>query len=251
MDCAKEGNLNIVKDEFKNSQLKLRDGRTVSLDSDEALVTILSPLIHSTDLKTAISFIDQLGLSERVIELYTKNINTQKVCKKIKRIDNILISANSQIKSIKKEQAKLGNIDDAPDWAEKLEELRNNLIRKVHNTNYKKIDKLVNATFNDLLDEIEKHPQHSKTALLYLHLEQLKDGILYLAKHDVDKLNNALKAYQQYVDMIKQLQLPPNSPAIKLRDEYLVKIQEIEDFANKHTRRYDELSLHTENSDDY
>jgi hypothetical protein len=251
MDCAKEGNLNIVKDEFKNSQLKLRDGRTVSLDSDESLQTILTPLIHGMDPKTAILFIEQLGLSERVIELYTKNINTKKVCKNIKRIDSIFASANEQIKTIKKESAKLGNIDNDPNWEQKIEELRTTIKRKAHNTNYRKIEKLVDAAFSDLLDEIERHPQHSKTALLYLYLEQLKAGIVYLAKNDVDKLNASLKGYQRYIDLIKQLQLPPNSPAIEQRKQYLAEIQKIEDFAIQHTRRYEELELQTENSDDY
>ena len=252
MECAKEGNLNIVRDEFRNSQLQLKDGRTVSLDSDEALNIILTPLIHGTDEKTALLFIEQLGLSERVIELYAKNINTNRMCKFIKRIDSIFTSANTQIKTVKKEITKLGNIDNDPDWAQKLEDLRQTLKRRVHNTNYRKIDKLVDASFNDLLDEIEKHPQHPKTALLYLHMENLKSGIEYLAKADVNKLNSALKGYQRYIDLIKQLQIPPNSPAIELREKYLAEIQKVEDFATKYTgRHYDELEFHTKSSDDY
>jgi hypothetical protein len=251
MECAKEGNLNIVRDEFKNSQLQLKDGRTVSLDSDEALNIILYPLIHGMDDKTPLLFIEQLGLSERVIELYAKDINMKKMCQYIKRIDSIFLSANVQLKAIKKETAKLGNIDNDPNWAQKIEDLRQIIKRRVHNTNYRKIEKLVDASFNDLLDEIEKHPQHSKTALIYLHMEELKSGIMYLANADVNKLNAALKGYQKYVDLIKTLQLPPNSPAIEIRNQYLAKVQEVEDFAQKHTRHYEELELHTENSDDF
>ena len=103
-----------------------------------------------------------------------------------------------------------------------------------------------------MLDEIEKHPQHPKTALLYLHMENLKSGIEYLAKADVNKLNSALKGYQRYIDLIKQLQIPPNSPAIELREKYLAEIQKVEDFATKYTgRHYDELEFHTKSSDDY
>ena len=120
----------------------------------------------------------------------------KKVCKNIKRIDSIFESANEQLKAIKKENEKLGNIDNDPNWEQRLEEFRTTLKRRVHNTNYRKIEKLVDATFSDLLDEIEKHPQHSKTALLYLHIEQLKAGIMFLAKHDVAKLNMTLKGYQ-------------------------------------------------------
>lgn len=251
MECAKEGNLNIVRDEFRNSQLQMKDGRTISLDSDEALQYILNPLIHGTDEKTALLFIEQLGLSERVIELYAKDINMKRMCQFIKRIDSIFASANAQLKAIKKENAKLGNIDYDPNWAQKIEDLRQTLKRRVHNTNYRKIEKLVDASLNDLLDDIEKHPQHSKTALLYLHIEELKSGIVYLAKNDVNKLNMALRGYQRYIDMIKQLQLPPNSPAIETRNKYLAEIQKVEDFATKHTRRYEELEIHTVNSDDF
>ena len=251
MECAKEGNLNIVRDEFRNSQLQMKDGRTMSLDSDEALQYILNPLIHGTDEKTALLFIEQLGLSERVIELYAKDINMKRMCQYIKRIDSIFTSANAQLKAIKKENAKLGNIDYDPDWAQKIEDLRQSIKHRVHNTNYRKIEKLVDASFNDLLDDIKKHPQHSKTALLYLHIEELKSGIVYLAKNDVNKLNMALRDYQRYIDLIKQLQLPPNSPAIETRNKYLEEIQKVEDFATKHTRRYDELELHTESRDDF
>ena len=251
MECAKEGNLNIVRDEFRNSQLQLKDGRTVVLDSDEALLSILNPLIHGMDSKTALLFIEQLGLSERVIELYAKEINTKRMCKFIKRIDSIFASANAQLRTIKKENAKLENIDNDTNWVEKIEELRKTLKRRVHNTNYRKIEKLVDASFNDLLDDIEKHPQHSKTALVYLHIEELKSGIMYLAKNDVNRLNMALKGYQRYIDLIKQLQVPPNSPAIEIRNQYLAKIQEVENFAEQHTRRYEDLELHTANADDY
>jgi hypothetical protein len=82
-------------------------------------------------------------------------------------------------------------------------------------------------------------------------MDNLKMGIMYLAKTDVNKLNETLKAYQRYVDLIKQLQLPPNSPAIKLREQYLAEVDKIEDFIQKHSRKYDELEMGTQSSDDY
>ena len=251
MDCAKEGNLNIVRDEFKNSQLQLKDGRTLPLDSDEVLEAILKPLVEGMDPKTALLFIEQLGLSERAIEVFTKDVNMKKMCQHIRRIDSIFSSANTQLKTIRTEQAKLGNIDKDPNWEQKLNELREKLKRKVHNTNYRKIEKLVDAAFNDLLDEIEKHPNHSKTALLYLNLENLKGGIVYLAKHDVERLNLSLKGYQRYIDLIRQLKLQPNSPAIEIRNQYLAEIEKVEQFAEKHTRKYEELEFHTANADDF
>lgn len=249
MDCAKEGNLNIVRDELKNSQIQLNDGRIVSLDSDLGLSIILEPIMQGLDTKTIKTFIEQLGLSERVIEVYTKNLKTENIRSLIKRIDSILTSVNSQLKFIKKETAKLENIDDDTNYEEKLEELKQNIKQKINRTNYRKSNKFVDAAFSDLLKEIKKHPQHSKATLLNLYMDELKQGMIYLSSADVANKNNELKAYQSYINLLRELQLPPNSPAIQVRDEYLEKIKAVEEFAQKHTKQYAEMQLHTENSD--
>ena len=78
-----------------------------------------------------------------------------------------------------------------------------------------------------------------------------KGGIVNEQEESLVPLSNGCICCNLKLDLIKQLQLPPNSPAIEQRKQYLAEIQKIEDFANQHTRRYEELELHTQNSDDY
>ena len=92
MECAGNANLNIVRDEFKNSKMILQNGIVVNMDSDFAISTMLAPLLADSDLDTAVIFIEQLGLSERVIDIALKNANFKQAYSNIKRIMILIIS---------------------------------------------------------------------------------------------------------------------------------------------------------------
>nr|QGT49736.1 hypothetical protein Melaina855_1230 [uncultured Candidatus Melainabacteria bacterium] len=247
MNCAKEGNLNIVREEFKNSQIMLNDGRIVSLDSDEGLIIILDPLMRDEDIDTLVMFIEQLGLSERVIEMYTKNIKFDNVYKNIKRIDNILLSVSKQTEIVKKELDKLGNIDNDPDYIEKINQTKENIIKKFKNTNYRKSIKIVEEGFKNALAEIEKHPELSKTAYLHLFMENVKTATLYVATNQIDQLNLKLMAYQRIYDLLRNLKVRKDSYVLPYLEKYFEEVKKVEEFANQHTRDYKNLDLKTGN----
>lgn len=244
MDCAKEGNLNIVKDELKNSQIKLSDGSYVTINSDAGMSIVVAALLEGMDLKDVKTFIEQLGLSERVVEVYSK-MNMKKLYSLVKRLHSIFSSVNSQLKFIRKETEKLGNIDDVPNYEEKLEVLKQNIKHKIHNTNYRKTGKIVDSAFTDLLNKIKEDPQISKTDLLNIYLNGLKQAMIMVSSADVNEIISAQKDYQLYISLVQQLQLPPNSPAIGLREEFLGKIKELEEFTKQQHRRYPELNITT------
>ena len=154
MNCAREGNLNIVRDEFKNSQIVLNDGRIVNMDSDEGIAVLIKPLLEDEDLDTLVMFIEQLGLTERVIEMFTKDIKFDKVYKNIKRIDNIFTAVSKQTEIVQKELQKLGNIDNDPNYEEKLNIAKENIIKKFKNTNYRRAIKIVEEGFKKINEEI-------------------------------------------------------------------------------------------------
>ena len=104
MNCAKKGNLNIVGDEFSKSKMELTNGEVIPLDSDVALNTILYSMMADDNVETAVMFIDQLGLAEKVIKMLTPNEKVEKlIYKDIKRISTILKNVDTQCRIIREE----------------------------------------------------------------------------------------------------------------------------------------------------
>lgn len=247
MNCAKKGNLNIVRDEFKNSQIMLTDGRIVNMDSDEGIAVLIKPLLEDEDLDTLVMFIEQLGLTERVIEMFTKDIKFDNVYKNIRRIDNIFTSVSKQTEIVQKELKKLGNIDNDPNYEEKLNIAKENIIKKFKNTNYRRAIKIVEEGFKKINEEIKNHPEHSKTAYVHLYMENVKTATLYVATKQVEELNLKLQAYQRIYDLIRKLKIRKDSPVLPLLEKFFDEVHKVEEFAEKHTRDYKNLDIKTGN----
>lgn len=64
MDCADEANLNIVREKFKNSTIKLNNGKIVKMNSPEALNMIILPYLLNGNHELAMNITEQFGLQE-------------------------------------------------------------------------------------------------------------------------------------------------------------------------------------------
>ena len=245
MECAGNANLNIVRDEFKNSKMILQNGIVVNMDSDFAISTMLAPLLADSDLDTAVIFIEQLGLSERVIDIALKNANFKQAYSNIKRIDNIFTSVSKQSKIVEKELQKLNNLDNDPDYINTLEKTKENIIRKFKNTNYRITTKIIDSAFKKAIEMMDEYPEHSRLAYMHLFMENAKTASIYVAKQQVEKLNYELQTFQRKIDLVKRLKLPKDSPAEEKRQQYLDEVSKIEKFAAEHTRRYENLDMAT------
>ena len=124
MDCAKDANLNIVRDEFKNSTIQMKNGKIVKMDSPEAMNVIVLPLITGDNIEMTMKFVDQLALQEGVAKMIIKSAKIDKVRKLFVRIDNIFSAVSKQKVIIQSEFDKFGNIDNDPDYLQKLEDLK-------------------------------------------------------------------------------------------------------------------------------
>lgn len=246
MDCAKESNLNIVRDEFKKSKLELRNGTVVTLDSDIAINLMLAPLLADSDLSSAVMFLEQLGLTENFVNMAVKNNSFDSAFKSIKRINNILQAVSDQTVIVKSELDKLGNIDKDPNYKEKLNTARENIIKKFKKTNYRLSIKIMDKAFEDLLQEIKENPARSKTALLHLKMDEAKSASIIAAKYNIDLLNDKLRKIQKVKDLMVELNLPENSPAIEQREKYLEGFHKIEEYLAANERSFPELGMHTE-----
>lgn len=245
MNCAGESNLNVVRDEFKKSKLQLRNGSVVTLDSDIAIDIMLAPLLADTDLESAVMFLEQLGLAEQVVTMAAKNNSFDKAKKCIKRINNIFSSVSKQTQIVQDELNKLGNIDDDPNYTDKLDKMHENLVRRFRNTNYRITIKIIDQAFKDLEADIKQHPNRSKTALLHLKMDEVKSASIAAATLQVQQQNARLANIQKMKDLVYRLALPENSPAIQAREDYLKGFQEVEKYVAANTKNYSNLDLTT------
>lgn len=221
MDCAKQGNLNIVKENFKKSTLKLKNGNTVPLDSDIGLSIILAPLITEVDLATALMFIDQFDLSERVMGLLTKDTTFEKEYKNIKRITSIRKSIYQQQKYADKAIKALGNIDNNPNYINDVNRVKEDIARKIKNSNYRITSNIYTKAIENALNEMEKMPNCSKTALLISNIETANIAAKYVANNSIEKLNTILYKAQNTYKLVNSIEVPENSQAQELKNKYL------------------------------
>lgn len=245
MRCAKTGNINIVKDDLSKSTLHLKNGTTVPLDSDIGIRTMLSKLLVNEDLFTAILFIEQLGLSERVMEVVTQDLTFKNAYKNIKRVYTILDSVSKQSKIIQQELAKLENLDTDPDYMQKIYTAKNNIINRTKNTNYRITAKLFDDAFKNAIQTIEEHPDLSKVGILLSNLNTATNAAIYIGKQHINEINNELKQLESVHQLVKALNLPMNSPTEELRQKYLEEFDKIEKYKDNFSHSYKDIGLTT------
>lgn len=227
MDCAKKGNLNAVRDAFRNSTLELTDGSVVTMDSEEGLNLIISPMLNEENLDTAALFLNQLGLSEKVAKMISDKSSLDIAYKNFNRIQTILKSADSQAKFAREEFRKLGNIDNNPDYEEIIIDFKQRLMDKARRTSFSTGASIFEAAINDVIKDIENHPDQSKTLLLGTDIDLAIAGLREVVKANINYLNTPLQIIQKRYDLMKKLLLPDNSEVAKDAEKYIESLQEL------------------------
>lgn len=245
MRCAKTGNINIVKDDLSKSTLHLKNGTIVPLDSEIGINTMLSRMVVNEDMYTALLFIEQLGLSEKVIKTLAKDLTFKKAYSNIRRIHTILDSVSKQSKIIANELANLENLDNDPDYLEKIYNAKNNIINKTKNTRYRVTIKIFDKAFEDALNKIEAHPELSKVGILMTNLNMAMEGAIYIGKQHINNINDELKQMEYLHQLVTALQLPMNSPVEELRQKYITEFAKIEQYKDNFSHNYKEIGLVT------
>ena len=235
MNCARKGNLNAVRDAFKNSTIELVDGSNITMDSDEGLNLIISPMLNEENLDTAVLFLNQLGLSERVVQMICDKTSLDVAYKNFNRIQSILKSADSQAKFAREELRKLGNIDDNPNYEQIILDLKQRLIDKARKTSFRAGASVFDAAIDDALKEIKKQPDQSKTVLLGADIDLGIAGLREIVKANINYLNTPLEVIQKRYELMQKLILPDNSPTIQKAEEYMQALQELLKY--EHTAR--------------
>ncbi len=245
MDCAKNGSLNIVRDSLKNSKLQLKNGTEVPMDSDIALNFMLAPMLADVDLDTAIMFVEQLGLTEKVVEMATKDSSFKSAYKSIKRIHSILDSISKQSKIIGQELKNLENIDNDPNYKERILASKENIIKKTRNTNYRLTSEIYQKAIENAITQIENNPDRSKFAILSTNMDAAISASKYVAQQNIAKYNDNLMKIQVIHDLVTRIKLPENSPAEAMREKYIEEFKKIEEYKSTFKTKYKEINVTT------
>ena len=245
MDCAKNGSLNIVRDSLKNSKLQLKNGTEVPMDSDIALNFMLAPMLADVDLDTAIMFVEQLGLTEKVVEMATKDSSFKSAYKSIKRIHSILDSISKQSKIIGQELKNLENIDNDPNYKERILASKENIIKKTRNTNYRLTSEIYQKAIENAITQIENNPDRSKFAILSTNMDAAISASKYVAQQNIAKYNDNLMRIQVIHDLVTRIKLPENSPAEAMREKYIEEFKKIEEYKSTFKTKYKEINVTT------
>ncbi len=243
MKCAEKGNLNVVSDEFKKSTLVLKDGRVVNMGSDEVLNMTVSQMLHEENLDTAAMFLNQLGLSEQVVKLIVKGSSLDAAYKSFNRIQTILKSADSQTIFVQKELEKLGNIDNDPDYEQKIKEFGEKIKQKALKTSFRKGARIFSVVIDHTIQEINDKPNQSKTVLLKANVDLGISALRELVVNYIDKLNQPLENIQVKYNLMNKLLLPDNSEVIDVAQDFVTKCQELIEYENANSKVYPNIQI--------
>ena len=243
MDCANKGNLNAVRDALRKSTMQLTDGRVVSLDSEEGINLIVTPMLKEENLDTAALFLNQLGLSEKVADMISDKESLDIAYKNFKRIQSILKSADSQAKFAREEFRKLGNIDNNPNYEEIIKDLKKKLIEKAKRTNYAKSADIFDEALNEVLKDIKQQPDQSKTLLLGTNIDLAISGLREVVRSNIDDLNIPLHVIQIRYNLLEKLILPDDSNIANKAKEYVLKIQDLLEYENNANNHYPNIGI--------
>lgn len=243
MDCAKKGNLNAVRDAFKKSTLELTDGSVVTMDSEEGLNLIISPMLQEENLDTAALFLNQLGLSEKVAKMISDKSSLDVAYKNFNRIQTILKSADSQAKFAREELRKLGNIDDNPDYEQIILDFKQRLMDKARRTSFSTGASIFEAAIDDVIKDIKNQPDQSKTLLLGTDIDLAIAGLREVVRANINYLNTPLQIIQKRYDLMKKLILPDNSKVADDAEKYIESLQELLEYEHSVKNNYPHIGI--------
>lgn len=236
MNAAKEGNLNMVKQELKNTKIRLLKGNSIDLYSEQGLIMMLRSLIEEKELDTAIMFIDQLGLNELAVKTFaTKYISFDAAKRIIKKSYNIFDAADKQFGYINREVAKLPNLDQDDNYKEHIIELRDKVTKYCNHTNFRRLAKLYALGLETCISDMEKNPEKSRNEIFSDNLEMTKAGAIDYAKKCVNTLNEALEKFDTTAHLLHSINLPQNSGYEHYIKEYDEKMEELSSYISKYS----------------
>lgn len=242
MNIADEGNLNAVAHALSTEKIKLLDGSEIPMDSDEGLSIILNPMLADDNFSTAIMFINQLGLGEKVTNMLLKNNPIQQGYENINNIHKILEKLSKQTEFVEQEFKKLQYLDTDAKYEEQIMNFKNTIFKKITKAEYREI---YEKGINNAIETMQKNPEIRKTEILKENLLSAKLGTIYTAKEEIDILNQELQQLQNTHKLISQIKLPVNSPMEEVRNKYFEEFEKLGQYNVSKAKNYENIGLST------
>lgn len=245
MDCAQEGNLNMVQKALKESTLEFKDGSIVPLNSSKGLQAIITPLLTEDSLDSAEMFINQFGFGDEAIKMISDNTNFTNAKILMKKIYTTLNKLDKQagIAKDELEKIKAEDINNAPNYMEIIEKHRNNLIKRLGNIGTKISREIYEAAMTDAINKIKQYPNASKEGFIETYINQAIQANSQIAGHSIEIINNSLNQIGQYERLITQIQIAPDSQAEKIRQKYIENCDKLIELKNTFNNRFDNVNI--------
>ena len=93
------------------------------------------------------------------------------------------------------------------------------------------------------IEELTQKPELPQAALLQKNIETAKTAAIYVAKQDIEKINNRLSTFDVAHDLIMGLSVAEGSPAAKMKDEYLERSNKVQEFRESLSQHFDEIDV--------
>lgn len=236
MSAAQLGNPALVTSKFKNFDTTLIDvsGNFASLADDEAVDHMVRRMIIEGDDSTAVLFVEKLGLTEKFLRIENEVLDFDIYKKEIDKIGRLIRNANKQIGAFDKE---LQNFDVAFDndknYAQKIDDAKNNLLKNTKNTREKNNIKSMLTMFEQAKTIIDSNDDISKHMIIKEGSNIIKREIIKNINAKLTELQSILKEVSMIQNMILKLNTPPDSEEEKLKQKILDTYEKIEDYNEK------------------
>ena len=245
MDCAHEGNLNVVQKALKNSTLEFKDGSIVQLNSTKGLQAILTPLMADDTLDSAEMFINQLGFGEEAVNMISDITNFKNGYTLIKKIYTSMDKLDKQAGIARKELEKIKeeDINNAPNYMEIIEQHKEELLKKIRKVGSKITVEIYAAAIQDAINKIKQFPDASKENFIETYINQAINANAQLTGNSIEMINSTLNQIGEYEKLMTRIHLEPNSPAEKIRQEYIENCDKLIEYKNTFNTDFKNINL--------
>ena len=239
MDAISSGVEASIKNEFKNLKLDLVNGDKITMDSGEALFTMVNKLLSENHDYTALFFMEKLGLSEDYVDFVSKNIdynliksNISKAGKLINNYNKFVAQVKELIINVKKDMAEnnlsaqkaLSNLKSAI--------LQIALANKIDDDVVKLLVRSINYTKNLMKNESD----YVFDSVFQSIFTNTFNETVQIIEDDINTLLQPYNSLITMINMIAKMHFKEDSTGYKTKKLLLDRFKNLDEFQSKRIR---------------
>ena len=162
------------------------------------------------------------------------------------KIQRMLKSVDSQAKFVLKELKALGELDKDPNYKDKVEKFKQDIIAKAKRTSYSRTGLTYETAIKEAFELFDKFPRMSRNFILDATIEAALQEIRNSLNHNVDVLNQPMKILQTRTNLMQKLVVPDNSEVIEPVRKYFDEYGKLVDYIEMKTSQFPSIGVYTE-----